>query len=71
MSNYRASSVKVLCEIKDVTEETAKLIRAVQAYFNEKVADHRNRHLGEEGALRLVNALPELQAIVAAHKEDK
>lgn len=29
MSNYRASSVKVLCEIKDVTEETAKLIRAV------------------------------------------
>lgn len=40
MSNYRASSVKVLCEIKDVTEETAKLIRAVwKATSISKLAD--------------------------------
>lgn len=49
---------------KTVDKPSAAPARAIMELFNEKVADHPNRHLSEWAAARLMKLLPELTAIV-------
>lgn len=51
---------------RSVDKPNAEMVRAVMALYNSDVADHPNRHIGEEAALRLVSILPKLAKLAAS-----